>query len=300
MDQQHIYEEALRRAGIMTSLTPLSSPGFPTTYGGYVELISTQNGINTVRRMVSSTSQLSRFEAEMHNLRCEQENQRTVAAAASVVVSRNEAEQNTLSSEYLLLKQDEIALFKKFKEEQDAKKREDEALEARKLALEVAAREEEKASAIQLFREFLKTTSDSWYSQSEVQIINTGKQIKECGPAPNDSGLVKMWREKRYRGKVEWHDYTHSICDGGWSPIKNGREWDGWPLADEADTEVRKLYDNEWKMYCNFCIRYIERERGDTLTNQIHNLETQVTTQKARIEELESKLAILRQAYQMI
>jgi hypothetical protein len=255
---QTIYEEALRRAGISTSATPLSYPGFPPKYESYLRLVSTPHGSAQVRSLVGH-SQLARFEAEMHNLKCEQENQQALASAQA-------RRQDVSRKAYQAMTEAELALFKEFKEAQEVKKREEEAAVALKAALEAAAKEEERAAAIQLFREMLTIDTNVWYGDSENEILRKGKIMKEIGPGglvwPH--GFEKMWRERRYKGKVEWHNYTNSICDGGWTPAKNGREWDGWPIADEADTEVRKIINEEWKMFLNFCLRYTERKESSS------------------------------------
>jgi hypothetical protein len=253
MTQQQIYEEALRRAGIMTSATPLTVPGLPVSYSRYVSLISTPSGSAQVRRLIPY-SQLARFEAEMHNINSEQKHKQFVSAAKAESLRKIRAEFEAMNSA-------EIALFKEFKLAQEAKKQEEEAATARKAAEEAAAREQEITSATQLFREMLNDWLKTLYSQPDNEILRVGTVLKESGPGGLEwpHAFKKMWREKRYKGKIEWHNYSHSICDGGWSPAKNGREWDGWPLLDEADAEVHKILNEEWKSYLNFCLRFAER-----------------------------------------
>lgn len=259
MNQQQIYEEALSRAGILTSATPLTSPGFPTTFEGYQRMLAMPHGIASLKRMTSH-SQLARFEAEMHNIGCEQEHKKSVAATELAAKLKKEAKQKTLRAEYQTLSSEEIQLFEAFKEAEEMKKREKEAAAARKAAEEASAREEEKASAIRLFREILANYFKPLYSELEDEILRVGKIMKEIGPGgigwPH--GLVKMWREKRYTANGIL-PVNYSMMPGQqW--IAQGNEADGWPLQDEADAEVRKLLDEEWKMYLNFCLRYTERK----------------------------------------
>ena len=99
------------------------------------------------------------------------------------------------------------------------------------------------------------------YSQSDAEVIRIGQIAKVSGEGciswPH--GFEKMWREKRYKDQIVWHNYAQSIQEAGWHPHKNGREWDGWPINDEVDTEVHQLLDEEWKRWIHFCLRYAER-----------------------------------------
>lgn len=261
MTKQQIYEEALRRAGISTSPIPLTIPGFPETLEAYERLILYPSEKARFMDMVHR-GQFSRFELEMHNMLQQQKNEILAAASKAAAVKEKQTAEVAVIAEYQSLCPDELALYKEFREAQLAKKREEEAAVARAAAIAAAAKEEERVEAMRLFREILQTAANTWYLDDETQILRNGKHMKEIGPGglgwPH--GLLKMWREKRYKGKIEWRNYTHSICDGGWSPAKDGFDWDGWPLADEADAEAAKLLSDEWKMFLNFCLRYVERK----------------------------------------
>jgi hypothetical protein len=306
MNQQQIYAEALRRAGIMTSATPLTLPGFPETFEGYQRIIALPDGIASLKRMTSH-SQLARFEAEMHNIKRVQRHMGSVKAEKRLLheeynalspdeielfkafkIEKEAAEARKAEAEAEAFKafmafkekeeqrkkavrerEEEIrkamegAAFKAFKEAEEAKKREKEAAEARKAAEEAAeeaaSRESEKEAAIRLFREILATAAQSWYSNSEIQILHAGKTMKESGPGSLGwpHAVLTMWREKRYKGKIEWVNMGFTV------PFPNDRrETDGWPIADQADAEARKLLNEEWKAYLNFCLRYAERKEG--------------------------------------
>lgn len=252
MNSQEIYEEALRRAGILTSPTPLTVPGFPPTYTAYTTLLNYPKQATALRRLIPH-SQLAHFQAEMHNIRREQEQKQAALRAESLAAEKKRAQVELISEE-------DLELFQKFKEQQ----REDEAAkqrkEERKRAEELAAQKEEQQAALQLFRVMLDDFTKMLYGQSDAQVIRLGQQAKVSeGSIEWPHGFEKMWREKRYKEKIEWHNYTHSIQDYGWHPHKNGREWDGWPMKDEVDTEVHQLLNEEWKRWINFCIRYAER-----------------------------------------
>jgi hypothetical protein len=252
LSSQEIYEEALRRAGISTSSTSLTTPGFPSSYTAYMSIVSYPKQATALKRLIPH-SQLARFEAEMHNIRCDQDHKKAALRAEQVAAEKKRAQFEMMSEE-------ELSLFQKFKDAQAAKQREDEAAAQRKIAEEASARKEEQEAALQLFRTMLDDFTKMLYSQSDAEVIRTGQIAKVSeGSIVWPHAFEKTWREKRYKGKIEWHNYTHSIQDYGWHPNKNGREWDGWPMKDEVDTEVHHLLNEEWKRWIHFCVRYAER-----------------------------------------
>jgi hypothetical protein len=174
MSDQLIYEEALRRAGIMTSHTPLTFPGFPPTYAAYLHLPPHQ-----IQGMVPH-SQLAHFEAEMHNLRLECQAFKAFQAAEAARHLREKAEA-----------------------EAEAERVAAEAENARLRAAELTRQEQ--AEAVELAkRMFEDAFTRDHYRRPDKQLIEIGLRLNagpNAGPPPAyPIPLLPYWRDKSYKG----------------------------------------------------------------------------------------------------
>lgn len=298
LSEQEIYEEALRRAGIPVSSTPLTFSGFPPNYNHFRRAIEATPTRSITSMYGVSSHQIQRFELELHNLYVEKQN-KEIQEQNRVKHERilNDKYQNVLSNHEEREKFQQYLLM----EEQRKKNEEDERI--RKEQEELRKKEEEQQSAIQHFKEQLEERMNKdYYSQSDECIIELGNRlrvglIQESYP----HWIYDTWRQSRYQ-KLGILPMNFSFFDDANAAARNSNRSvaDGYPIQDKADEEVAILLRKELEKWYNFCKRMSERYESKSLVvaniaaKRIEELEENIKNLQSRNELLEEKLSSIR------
>ena len=150
--------------------------------------------------------------------------------------------------------------FDEFKAAQKAEEEERRRQEEAKAAHEQAARKEEQAQAVNLFKSMLEQWLKVYYDDSESVLVEKGKLVRMGNEGSIHYGgheWIRLWRDQRYSSKGILRVNYGMTMDA--NPRSQGREWDGWPIKDEADEEVARIVNKEWSQWLNFCRRFADR-----------------------------------------